>query len=148
MILMKRILLIACLALIIFGGCTKDGTADSFKTNTGIGGSMARFTIVGNYLYTVDKSNLKVYNIADAADPVLQSTTEAGFDIETIFPFKDKLFIGSTSVVHIFSLEDPAHPKKISVAESKQVFRRCDPVVARENVAFATLRTSGPCGGT
>jgi hypothetical protein len=26
--------------------------------------------------------------------------------------------------------------------------RRCDPVVAKDSVAFATLRTNGPCGGT
>ena len=26
--------------------------------------------------------------------------------------------------------------------------RRCDPVVAKDTVAFATLRTNGPCGGT
>ena len=25
--------------------------------------------------------------------------------------------------------------------------RRCDPVVAKDNVAYATLRTNGPCGG-
>lgn len=27
------------------------------------------------------------------------------------------------------------------------MLRRCDPVVAKDTVAFATLRSSGPCGG-
>jgi hypothetical protein len=108
---------------------------------------MARFTIQGSYLYTVDKSHLKVYSLADGANPILKSDNEVGFEIETIFPFKDKLFLGSTSVVHIFSIEDPEHPEKLSIAESRQVIRRCDPVVAKDSVAYATLRTNGPCGG-
>jgi hypothetical protein len=49
--------------------------------------------------------------------------------------------------VHIFSVEDPEHPKKMATAISPDVLRRCDPVVAKESVAYATLRTNGPCGG-
>ena len=74
-------------------------------------------------------------------------TIKVGFEIETIFPFKDKLFIGSTSVVHIFSITDPAKPAKLSQAISPTVLRRCDPVVAKDNVAYATLRVNGACGG-
>jgi hypothetical protein len=126
-----------------------DKTSDA-KGNPGIsgrGGSLARFTIAGNYLYMVDKSQLKVFNISDPSSPELRSTTNVGFEIETIFPFKDKLFVGSTSVVHIFSIENPELPKKLSTAISPQVMRRCDPVVARDSVAYATLRTNGMCGG-
>lgn len=147
---MKRIYLSLALVLciLITWHCTKDmgGTAKT-STTTGQGGSMARFTIVGNYLYTVDKQNLKVYSIANRANPVLKSTVPVGFEIETIFPFKDKLFIGSTSVVHIFSIANPESPQKLSEAISPQVLRRCDPVVAKDTVAYATLRASGPCGG-
>lgn len=125
--------------------CSKEGKG--LLNTSGKGGSLARFTIVGHYLYTVDKTRLKVFNIADAGAPTLSATEDVGFEIETIFPFKDKLFIGSTSVVHIFSIEDPEHPKKLSTAISPTVMRRCDPVVAKDSVAYATLRTNGPCGG-
>jgi hypothetical protein len=128
--------------------CTKESAGKAFSSNTGKGGSLARFTISGNYLYTVDKTQLKVFNISDPSSPELKSTTEVGFEIETIYPFRDKLFIGSTSVVHIFSIEDPEQPEKLSTAISPQVLRRCDPVVAKDSVAYATLRTNGPCGGT
>jgi len=127
--------------------CAKD-TAKAFTPGAGQGGSLARFAIAGNYLYTVDKEKLRVFNISNAADPVLKATVNIGFEIETIYPFKDKLFIGSTSVVHIFSIENPEQPQKLSTAISPTVIRRCDPVVAKDDVAFATLRTSGPCGGT
>jgi hypothetical protein len=132
--------------------CSKDSASGSPLTNTGApasgaGGSMARFAIVGNYLYTVDKEKLKVFSIANAADPVLKRSVNVGFEIETIYPFKDKLFIGSTSVIHIFSIDDPENPQKLSTAISPTVMRRCDPVVAKDTVAYATLRTNGPCGG-
>lgn len=109
---------------------------------------MARFTITGNYLYTVDNKQLKVFDISQSNNPVLKGAQDVGFNIETIFPFQDKLFIGSASQVYIYSLDNPAKPKLLSSAISPQVMRRCDPVVAMDSVAFATLRTNGPCGGT
>ena len=58
--------------------CTKtdSASANTFAGNggTGTGGSTARFTIVGNYLYTVDKQNLKVFSLSNLADPVLKNT--------------------------------------------------------------------------
>lgn len=137
------------LFLVLLFGCDKVSMSDkaSYGPSSGQGGSMARFTIVGNYLYTVDKQDLKVFDIASPAQPLFKHAVPVGFEIETIFPFGDKLFIGSTSVVHIFSIADPARPQKLSEAISPTVLRRCDPVVAKEKVAYATLRANGPCGG-
>lgn len=129
--------------------CEKDSSSLNKSTTTvGKGGSLARFAITGNYLYSVDDTQLKVFDISNAANPVLANTEDIGFEIETIFPFKDKLFIGSASQVYIYSIEDPAKPTLLSSAISPQVMRRCDPVVAKDSVAFATLRTNGPCGGS
>jgi hypothetical protein len=141
----KNILFLLLIVIFTQPSCTKE--SKGFISTAGKGGSMARFTISGDHLYTVDKTKLKVYDISNAASPILTSTEEVGFEIETIYPFKDKLFIGSTSVVHIFSIEDPDHPKKLSTALSPQVIRRCDPVVAKDSVAYATLRTNNSCGG-
>jgi hypothetical protein len=129
--------------------CQKDSSSLSKNSGTaGQGGSLARFAITGNYLYSVDEKQLKVFDISNPANPSLKNTQNIGFQIETIFPFKDKLFIGSASQVYIYSIEDPSKPKLLSSAISPQVMRRCDPVVAKDTVAFATLRTNGPCGGT
>lgn len=133
---------------IFFLQCEKsDSEFAAAPGNTGVGGSMARFTIVGNYLYSVDEQKLRVFSIINPSNPILRSTVTVGFEIETIYPFGDKLFIGSTSVIHIFSIDDPESPKKLSTAISPTVMRRCDPVVAKDSVAYATLRTNGPCGG-
>jgi hypothetical protein len=142
---MKQLLLLVLVAG-LYLSCSKDAS-NGVKTTTGSGGSLARFTIVNNYLYSVDKQNLNVFNISDAANPQKVKTIPVGFEIETIFPFKDKLFIGSTSVVHIFSLDMPDNPVKLSEAISPTVMRRCDPVVAKDTVAYATLRTNEACGG-
>lgn len=146
---MKKLYNFIC--LIILFSCNKSAgdTANvASPVATGQGGSLARFTIVGNYLYTVNKQNLQVFNLEMPTTPSLIRTIPIGFEIETIYPFRDKLFIGSSSMVYIFSISDPANPEKLGVAISPDVLRRCDPVVAMDSVAYATLRTNGPCGGT
>jgi hypothetical protein len=143
---MKKIFfyILLSVVLVITVQCNKQSVSSS---TTGSGGSTARFAISGDYLYTVDKTHLKVFNIADVANPVLKNTVPVGFEIETIYPFKDKLFIGSTTRVHIFSIDNPESPAQLSTAISPEVIRRCDPVVAKDTVAYATLRMNGPCGG-
>ena len=145
---MKKICIAVILCCALFCQCSKDAASGNFATPTGTGGSLARFTILGSYLYTVDSKQLKAYDISSPGDPILKNTADVGFNIETIFPFQDKLFIGSSSAVYIYSVADPAKPQRLSEAISPQVLRRCDPVVARDTVAYATLRTNGPCGGT
>lgn len=143
---MRKIVFIIIIVSFSFLQCEKDNNAKLY-TSSCQGGALARFAIVGNYMYTVDDQKLTVYDVANPGDPVVKSTVNVGFEIETIFPFKDKLFIGSSSVVYIYSVTDPLNPKKLSEAISPEVLRRCDPVVAKDTVAFATLRTNGPCGG-
>jgi len=147
---MRRTILYFLLVPFIFFSCEKNSTGTTSKGNetTGQGGSLATFAIVGNYLYSVSESELKVFDISDPGNPALKNTVDIGFTIETIFPFKDKLFIGSPTQIFIYSIDDPANPKKLSSAISPTVMRRCDPVVAKDTVAYATLRTNGPCGGT
>jgi hypothetical protein len=143
----KQILVIAVCSFVLAACDKSSGTEALAPATNGQGGSLAKFAVVDNYLYTVDEENLSVFNISNAGNPSLVRTIKVGFEIETIFPFKDKLFIGSTSVVHIFSIQDPSNPSKLSTAISPTVLRRCDPVVAKDNVAYATLRVNGECGG-
>ena len=111
----------------------------------GIAGSMSRFSIVNNYLYAVNNSSLKVLNITDVNDAQVQNTVGIGWNIETIYPFKSKLFIGSSNGMFIFDISNPAAPvREGSVAH----FRACDPVVADDKYAFVTLRAGTTCQGT
>jgi len=137
--------LIVIVALSALISCDKEMAANG--GSTGAGGSTARFTIAGNYLYVVDNVSLKAFDISSNTTPVFKSKTEIGINIETIFPYQDKLFIGSSSTMYVYSLSDPSRPTQLGKAEYT-IRMSCDPVVARDSVAYATLRATGPCGGS
>ena len=119
--------------------------ASAVSPTTGISGSMARFTLLNNYLYTVTDQDLNIFNITDPQNPIFNNQVKIGWNIETIYPFKNNLFIGSQTGMYIFSTANPAKPTLVSTF---QHLRFCDPVIADENFAFITLRTGTNCGGT
>lgn len=127
--------------------CSKESASKNESAAvSGAGGSTARFTISGNYLYVVDHTGLKTFDISDPLAPVYKGKKELGLNIETIFPYGDKLFIGSSTTMYIYSVTVPNNPTLVASAQY-QIRMACDPVVANETVAYATLRASGPCGG-
>jgi hypothetical protein len=143
---MRKNIIIILFAAILVNSCNKE-SASGAPSSTGAGGSTARFTIAGNFLYVVDNTSLKAFDISNsAAAPILKSITNVGINIETIFPYQDKLFIGSSFAMHIFSLTNPEKPTKLAQAEY-MVRMSCDPVVAKDSTAYATLNSAGPCGG-
>jgi len=139
--------LIAIFILSALISCSKETASADGGASAGAGGSTARFTIAGNYLYVVDNVSLKAFDISSNTTPEFKSKTEIGINIETIFPFQDKLFIGSSSTMYVYSLSDPSRPTQLGKAEYT-IRMSCDPVVARDSVAYATLRATGSCGGS
>jgi hypothetical protein len=125
------------------GGDNNGGPAAA--PTTGIAGSMARFTIVNNYMYAVDHHTLKSISISNPADPVMTGNINAGWDIETIYPFKNKLFLGSMGGLFIFDITNPSTP--VSQGSFNHA-RACDPVVADDDYAYVTLRSGTNCGPT
>jgi hypothetical protein len=123
------------------------GSFSSFSgtSSVGITGSTARFGILNTRMYTVSYDALKVFNITqlDAPKLVREQRMLQG-DIETIFPYKDKLFIGAQSGMHIFDVANPDQPVKLSQFTHA---RACDPVVADDKYAYVTLRSAGFCRG-
>jgi hypothetical protein len=106
---------------------------------SGVGGSMARFSIVNDYLYAVSNQELIPFNIENINSPKILPKINLNWGIETIFPFKNKLFIGSTTGMHIFDNSNPAAPKLLSTYNH---FKACDPVVVYDNYAYVTLRST------
>lgn len=118
-------------------------TAES--AGTGTGGSMARFTLYDNYLYTVDQRKLQLFDISSLISPSFVKDIDLGWGVETIFPYRDKLFIGTNTGMHIFDNSTPSEPKHLSAFAH---MRACDPVVVHEDVAYVTLRSGNVCGGS
>ncbi|MBB1282946.1 hypothetical protein HRH25_01075 [Flavisolibacter sp. BT320] len=111
---------------------------------TGVGGSTSRFTIVNDYMYAVSNSELYAISIATGDNPQLTSTKNMGWNIETIYPFKDRLFIGSRTGMFIYSLSNPSSPTQLSQFTHAT---SCDPVIADDKYAYVTLRTGTTCAG-
>jgi hypothetical protein len=109
---------------------------------SGIGGSMARFTIASDHLYVVDESQLRVFDLANATQPHLANTLSVGWGIETIYPYGDKLFIGSNTGMFIYDNSDPLNPFQLAVFQHA---RACDPVFVSGNIAYVTLRDGTQC---
>jgi hypothetical protein len=115
----------------------------SGKTNTGTGGSLARFMVYDDYLYTVDNYSLRLFTVAMPENPSMVKEMYVGWNIETLFPYENKLFLGSTTGMYIYSLEDPSNPFYISQFRHAS---SCDPVVVNGHYAYVTLRAGNLCG--
>lgn len=110
----------------------------------GVGGSMARFTITGSYLYTVDDSSLDVFDLGNATQPSLATTVQLPWGIETIFPYGSNLFIGANNGMHIYDNSNPLSPQHLSTFAHVQ---SCDPVFVNGDIAYVTLRDGNACQG-
>lgn len=112
----------------------------------GQGGSMARFTISGNHLYTVDNTSLTHYDISNPDNPEMGTRTQLGFgNVETIFPYQNNLFIGTQMGMIIMGIQNPSSPAVVSQISH---ITSCDPVVADSRYAYVTLSTGTTCRGT
>lgn len=119
---------------------------DPAQNEAGTGGSMARFTIAKDHLYIVDQNSLKSFDISDENNPQYKDSTFLGFDIETIFPYHDNLFIGTRSGMHIYDITSPSSPEERSITDH---FYSCDPVVTDGDYAYVTLNSVNVgCGQT
>lgn len=120
-------------------------SSNNMGVTNGIGGSMARFGLMGDRLYTVSWNDLKVFNTSNTATPAYVKTIQLNQgNIETIFPYKDKLFIGSQSGMFIYNAANADNPVQLSQFAHA---RACDPVIADDKYAYITLRSNNSCAG-
>lgn len=159
---MKRFISNPLFLFVVFGlamgACSSQSDSDPSPASastggssgaSGQGGSLARFALTNNHLYAVDKQNLHSFSLANPGEPVPGSKIQLnvpGGDVETIFPYKGNLFIGSQTGFFIYSThQNPSEPNFVS---SVSHWRVCDPVVADDNFAYRTLRTGETVCGT
>lgn len=146
---MKKLVLIFIPFLLVFLSCEQSidtGTDNTLNfsdynadpSRTGRGGSFARFAIKGDRLYTVDQNKLRVFNISDVTNPTFINKHNVGNNVETIFPYKENLFIGTSWGMYIYSISNPDQPRELSFY--RHIFG-CDPVVANDEYAFVSIRT-------
>jgi hypothetical protein len=108
------------------------------------GSSFATFAVIDDYLYYLDQHNLVTADISTPEDPQIISRTHVGWDVETLYPTDDLLFVGGELGMYIYDRSDPSAPIIIGGVRH---FRACDPVVVADKTAYVTLRGGGACGG-
>lgn len=139
---MKKVILL-CLSILLIA-CSSDSDNAPSASIDGTGGSLARFALVGDYLYTVDDQSLRIFNISNPALPTFINTKHIGFDIETLYSLDEYLFVGSRLGMFIFDISDPKFPLQLSKVEH---VRSCDPVVSSGDFTYVTLHTNAVCIG-
>jgi len=141
---MKNIIVLSALSFILIGCGSSSSSSSSSDVSSSIGqaGSMARFAISGDYLYTINKREMNVLDIKDASKPKKASKVRVPFDVETLFAYKDNLYVGSSSGMYIYDKSTPTQPTRIVEFSHAQ---SCDPVVVFDDVAYVTLNTASNC---
>jgi hypothetical protein len=140
--LMKKIIILLSIAVILLHpSCSKlDG--NETQLNNGKSGSITTFAVVGAYLYSLNKPNLEVYSLADKAHPQKVNSIVVGNNIETVFSYLNKLYIGASDGIYIVDISNPVQP---IVQSNATHFYGCDPVVAKGNYAYSTVRSGRTC---
>jgi hypothetical protein len=142
----SRFLFIIASFIVVLSACADGGDSFGDGGSASQGGSMARFTIAGDYLYTVDDRTLKTFNLSNPEQPEYMERKDQplSFGIETIFTMDTLLFIGSQDGMYIYNIIRPEFPEQLSHVSH---IRSCDPVVASGNYAYVTLNSQATwCG--
>jgi hypothetical protein len=117
----------------------KSAVPASFAGNSNdVSGTVNRITQSQEHVYMVNSNKMAVITDNGSFQQVQQliPLTEG---TETIFPYEDKLFLGSRTQMNIYDASNPQAPSQVYAFEHAT---SCDPVLATEEVAYITLRTA------
>ncbi len=111
--------------------------------STGVNGSMSRFGLYKDYLYVVLNNQMDIFDLSGAEPVVAAETIPVGWNVETIFSYKDCMFMGTPTGMLIYSVKDPLKPEYQS---SLTHVYGCDPVVVEDDIAYVTVHSGNNCG--
>lgn len=133
------------------GGWYGGGATDKFFLNSGvsstasvgINGSMSRFSIYSDYLYSVINNYMNIFDLSAAKPTKAAQDFYIGRSVETIFSYKDYMYMGTPSGMLIYSVKNPLKPEFQS---SLTHAYGCDPVVVENDLAYVTVHSGNLCG--
>jgi len=122
-------------------------TQTGLKTNggDGVNGSMSRFALYDDYLYSVINNYMSIVDLSGNQPEKVVENIFLGFNVETIFNYKEYMFMGTPIGMLIYSVADPLKPEYIRAVW--HIFG-CDPVVVEDDVAYVTIHSGNFCGQT
>lgn len=102
-----------------------------------------RIAYAKEHLYIIDRNS--IYTIEDSDLFEFKDKSNVTWNMETIYPQDDALFIGTRNSMEILSIVNPSNPSRLG---SFQHARACDPVLPNEDTAYVTIRGGTECGTT
>jgi len=122
-----------------------DGATSTAKggSTTGVSGSMSRFTIYNDNLYAVINNAMTIFDLSNEQPKKAGENIYIGGNVETIFSYKDNMFMGTPTGMIIYSVTDPLKP--VYQSSIQHVFG-CDPVVVDNDLAYVTVHSGNTCG--
>lgn len=112
-------------------------------SSTGVNGSMSRFVFYDDYLYSVFNNQMSIFKFNEAKPEKAAQDIYIGGNVETIFSYKDNLFMGTPTGMLIYSVKNPLTP--IYQSSISHAFG-CDPVVVEDDKAYVTVHSGNTCG--
>ncbi|MFK8080293.1 MAG: LVIVD repeat-containing protein [Granulosicoccus sp.] len=143
--------LLLAFASVVASGCSENSDGSGSGTDrpgqTGTAGSTARMIIDGDFLYAISGNTVQLFDISAPATPVAwnQVNLLPSSDIQTLFAYENYLLVGAADGIQILDNTDRASPRP--VGDFRHAVTR-DPVVAQDDVAYATLRRDDTQPGT
>ncbi|MBK8968685.1 MAG: hypothetical protein IPM36_18845 [Lewinellaceae bacterium] len=135
---MKKLSLLAGLALLLLQACEKDSTAAGLS---GKSGSITRFAIHQGYMYVLNLNEVRTYSLTNPDQPVLVHRLETNYGLETIIIYDNTIYLGSSTALYILDISNPAAPVILSQTNRDVEFLGgCDPVVVKGNYAYSTVK--------
>jgi len=128
---------------IMFDGGPLLNAGSGGSTGTGINGSMSRFSIYNDHLYSVINNYLNIFDLSNVIPTKAGENFYIGRNVETIFSYKDNMFMGTPTGMLIYSVKDPAKP--VFQSSLTHVYG-CDPVVVENDMAYVTVHSGNLCG--
>ena len=132
------------IVVLFFTSYSKDSNA-RLANEQGKSGSITRFAIVDHYLYSLSNNEIVVFDITKKDDPTKINSIKVAYNIETIFSYIGKLYIGASDGIYIIDITNPRSPL-VQAKESHQV--GCDPVVVKNNIAYSTVKQGVGCNNS
>lgn len=139
-----QILAIAAFLIISAMACNVESLGDSETESGTLSGSYATMLTIGSHLYLINDSQITTYDINDPKDPIIITTQDVGFDIQSLYYYEGLLLIGSSNEMHIFELDSQGIPQRKSATNynlNLTDFCFFEPIVVKNDYAYVTIAT-------
>ena len=101
-------------------------------------GTVNRIAHAADHVYVISNSHMTI--LSDNGNLELVDNIQAGWQMETIYPQDNSLYIGTRNSMLVYDISTPVSPRERSRYDHVD---SCDPVLPNGDIAYLTLRSNG-----